>query len=592
MTSLMPRSNFLRTSHFGKAHEVFGVDIDEALAYSTSKMVWIRDRWVGALYYSLVLAVLVYIVGVQVLCRNEHFEMKDVQGLTRLWYSHPTLNNCDPLKEGCVTDFTSFKDLPYCDEYLGTLQADERGHCEYQAALSMIPGGVTDNRLFIPTAVELLTEVQQCEASQANNYSCPDQYTILNGTDCLHGDYECRNRGNLTNQFFYVADVKNFKVRFTSSFERDGIRGNSLMLPAFVGICEGLMRKGHEVKTWSERKFTTKNAKCEDAELTLKKIPCEFGVNCAEMHKFDIMEDTGISIAGREWAHRVDRIKEELQNELAVQSENATELAMMLPQLRTRRLRHRHKVGKRGVGQTALQADADAEQELDPAGEWYSAKKEYSDNWGDVFTVGRLLQLAGADLDLDRNMDGWTTRQAGTALEVVAVYNNLYPILSTFGYTPVKYHYQVNELILPYVSRAQLAKVQPADYPKTRVSEVQYGVLIHFKVGGRFGFFSFVYLLLMLTAAFALTATATTVTDLFYLYISGQQANFFHLKYEVSPDFSDMWECGTCHFLNLKEHDTCRGVPKFMCPRTTPVCGAPRPVKQAEEAVTPDAAAS
>merc|ERR1711972_444032 len=107
--------------------------------------------------------------------------------------------------------------------------------------------------------------------------------------------------GNKTNQFYYVADVKNFKVRFTSSFEREGIRGNSLMLPSYVGICDGILRKGNSTKTWSERKFTTRNAKCSDSELTLEKISCEFGVDCAEMQRFDILEDTGINVAGRQW---------------------------------------------------------------------------------------------------------------------------------------------------------------------------------------------------------------------------------------------------------------------------------------------------
>jgi len=563
----------MQNTPLAKTNEILGMDTDEVLGYTTSKVVWIRDRWVGACYYSLVLMVLIYIIGIQVLCRNEHFELKDVRGLTRLWYSYPTLSNCDPLKEGCRSDYKSLTELPYCDQYTGPLDTGERGHCAYESKLSMVPGGVVDNRLFIPTAVEILTEMQDCTPSASNNYQCGNEYIIANGSDCLHGNYQCSTRGGKKNQFFYVADVKNYKIRFTSSFDRDGIRGNSLMLPAYVGVCDATIRKGNKIKTWSERKFSTKNAKCKDSELKLEKIPCEFGVDCAEMHKFDILEDSGIGVAGKEFTHRIDRIREELVR----RGKNLSDPDAMLTEIRSKRhrgLRRGREVSKRWAGRASISAGGGHKE--DPAAEWYGAKKEYSDNWGDVFTIGRLLQLAGADLDLDRNMDGWTTRQAGTALEVIAVYNNLYPILSTFGYTPVQYHYQVNELILPYVSRAQVSRAQPHDYPKSRISEVQYGVMIHFKVGGSFGFFSIVYLILMLTAAFALTATATTITDGFFLYVSGQRDNFFHLKYEVSPDFSELWECQTCNFMNLPEHDECRGVPKFSCPRTTPACGAAR----------------
>merc|ERR1740138_539700 len=87
----------------------------------------------------------------------------------------------------------------------------------------------------------------------------------------------------------------------------------------------------------------------------------------------------------------------------------------------------------------------------------------YSNAWGDVFSLSELLELAGVDLDKDVNMDGWSAREAGIALEVSAVYHNLSPILSSFGYRPVRYQYEVRELMLPYVSRTQMSSVQPDD---------------------------------------------------------------------------------------------------------------------------------
>merc|ERR1712137_1330413 len=108
------------------------------------------------------------------------------------------------------------------------------------------------------------------------------------------------------------------------------------------------------------------------------------------------------------------------------------------------------------------------------------------------------MELAGADLDNDYNVDGWTTRQAGTILFVTVEYGNLYPFFSSFGYTPVRYTYRVQEQVLPFVSKTRLIDVQPDEYPVKRMYEVQHGILVIFQVGGTFGFFNVVYFLLML----------------------------------------------------------------------------------------------
>merc|ERR1719223_100402 len=106
-----------------------------------------------------------------------------------------------------------------------------------------------------------------------------------------------------------------------------------------------------------------------------------------------------------------------------------------------------------------------------------------------------------------------------------------------------------------------LAQEQPADYPKTRKYEIRHGVMVWFKVSGTFGVFNVVYLLLMLVTAFALFATATTITDLFSLYVHPRKDNFFHLKYEVSTDFSDTWTCEHCGYSNWPDTLVCEGVP-------------------------------
>lgn len=556
-------TNVVRGAPILRRNQLLGMDTDEALAYSTKKVVWIRDRYVGLCYYSLIAAVVLWVIGGQILWRNEHFLTKDVEGLARMWYSHPTLNNCDPTTASCKSNYTSLTDLEYCDEYRGPRRSGvQQSHCQYEDKLSLVPDGVTDNKLFFPTAVEVVTERRHCHPSNGNDYICDGKYLALNGSNCLHPNYLCRDRAGEIDQFHYVADIKNFKIRFTSSYARDDIRGTSLMHPAFLGVCESLLRTDSKPRTWTERQSVLEHNQCR-GNPTLEKLPCEFGVDCAQMRKFDLLEDTGVRVVGEGISSRM----RDLTSKASIPGQAFDDTALL-----TRSRRQGQKKSRKH--HALLRKDSGLANERGHVSKF----TEYSDNWGDVFTVGRLLQLAGADLDLDYNMDGWTTRQAGTVLEVRAVYNNLYPVLSTFGYKPVRYHYEINELMLPYVSRVQMSEDQPRDYPQTRRYEIQYGVLVHFRVAGSFGFFNLVYLLLMLTTAFALTATASTLTDLFFLYLSDQSDNFFHLKYEVSPDFSDMWRCDTCGFFNLDDHNKCQGVPKFMCPKTTAPCGAVRPL--------------
>jgi len=589
-------SNAVRRAPLLRNDQIYGMDTDEVFAYSTKKVVWIRDRSVGVCYYGLIVAIILWVIGGQILWHNEHFLMKDVDGLARMWYTHPTMYNCDATRAGCKANFTNIRNLPYCDQSLSS-SYPMKAHCEYEDKLSLVPQGVTDNKLFLTTAMEMVTERRTCYPTEANNFTCDNTYTPDNGTNCMHPHILCRDRGNETNQYFYIADVKNYKIRFTSSYARDDIRGTSLMHPAFVGICPSQLRLDNLTRTWSSRKMSLEQNAC-GGTLQIEKLPCEYGVDCAKMRKFDLLEDTGVSVVSRGIQSRIRDLgergvswKSTIVDEAKFVAQAATGGAGAASiagvgaaaaaasggnfgaSKRRRTQAFLRKSASTGT-RLARESPSTATEHPEPLA------TEYSDNWGDVFTVGRLLQLAGADLDLDYNMDGWTTRQGGTVLEVRAVYNNLYPVLSTFGYKPVKYHYEVNELMLPYVSRTQMSEVQPSDYPNTRKYEIRYGILIHFKVAGAFGFFNMVYLLLMLTTAFALTATATTVTDLFFLYLSDQSDNFFHLKYEVTPDFSDMWRCEKCGFFNLDTSKTCQGVPKFMCPKTTPVCGAPRPAPE------------
>jgi len=112
--------------------KIFGIDTDEIFAYSTKKVVWIRDRWIGLFYYAIVVLVLAWVLGGQILWKNEHLSKKDVKGVARIWYSHPTVRDCDPDGEpNCKSNYRKLSDIDYCDMYKGQDKSQWSAHCRY-----------------------------------------------------------------------------------------------------------------------------------------------------------------------------------------------------------------------------------------------------------------------------------------------------------------------------------------------------------------------------------------------------------------------------------------------------------------------------
>lgn len=637
---------------------LFGIDTDELFGYTTKKVVWIRDRWIGVLYYTMIFFVINWVLVGQIFWRNEQFLLKDVKGLPRMWAAHPTYKGCDPVESDCKSDYRALDELSYCQEFRGEGEGRNKAPCRYEDITTTTKEGEIDNKLFFPLSVELITEKRMCDPKAENGFECENEYQEIPGSDCMKGKRLCRTRDGKNRQFYYVADVKNFQVQFTSSYEQGDVHGTSLDHPGMLAICKSMLRKPNTTRNWAARLESTHENACSEGTEDMVAIPCAAGVDCARHDEFNVIEHTGVEegmeaagieegmeSAGIDQAERdkdpdaagdsgasllelgsvgappdelhraqiLERAHERVSKRQArrhsrhranVQSHDALHAAS--PQTDQSPIKvHQRDAGhsltvspnsgpatsgrlhnfiarhlNQGGRYVSAEEEKDDEEEdgEDPANLGKSSTlPEYTSPWGDIFKIGRLLQLAGANIDADYNFDGWTSRQAGTVLEVRAKYNNLYPILSSFGYKQVEYHYEVTELPLPYMSITMLAQEQPADFPETRVYEVRHGVLVWFKVSGTFGVFNIVYLLLMLVTAFALFTTASAVTDFVSLYLHPRKQNFFHLKYEVSPDFSDMWKCEVCGWFNWDTDLICTGVPAWQCPHTTEKCRAKRP---------------
>ncbi|CAK0910344.1 unnamed protein product, partial [Prorocentrum cordatum] len=233
-------------------------------------------------------------VGYQMIWNGEHFRLLDVRGLAHISYSHPTRGHCDPAENGCMADFTDPRRLPYCSEHGGGARAlPHRAPCKIKDFVELTPGDSGD-KIFVPTSVEVLTEARVCPRGPGDAHGC--FYERLPGADCLaHGKYMCQTRGGEPSQFYYVADAERYDLRFTSSFERNGIHGTSLEYPGYVGVCTGL-HAPRAPRSWAQRKMdqTVAQKACDGTEapgVAVEKIACMAGEVCATQRQFDVRRD-------------------------------------------------------------------------------------------------------------------------------------------------------------------------------------------------------------------------------------------------------------------------------------------------------------
>eukprot|EP00966_Prymnesium_polylepis_P115074 2659729-Prymnesium_polylepis.1 len=53
---------------------LLGLDADNVFAYTTTKLIRVRHRWLGVVYYSLLVAIFGYTVGYQIMWKKEYIK--------------------------------------------------------------------------------------------------------------------------------------------------------------------------------------------------------------------------------------------------------------------------------------------------------------------------------------------------------------------------------------------------------------------------------------------------------------------------------------------------------------------------------------
>eukprot|EP00929_Paragymnodinium_shiwhaense_P118749 TRINITY_DN90666_c0_g1_i1.p1 TRINITY_DN90666_c0_g1~~TRINITY_DN90666_c0_g1_i1.p1 ORF type:complete len:495 (-),score=134.10 TRINITY_DN90666_c0_g1_i1:53-1537(-) len=465
-----------------------GFFLDDIFAYETQKIVRIRDRRLGFTYLGLVLLIILYVVGFQIFYDNGHFLRKDVFGTARMTIQQPTKKGCNPNDPDCDSDYPALTELPYCSVYNGTTDnaPKYKRKCIFADQHTLMPFGMLKGEMLVPTRIDTMAEFKECNPGPENGYTCLTEY-----------------RAPKKQEVVYVADIEKYTVLVSHSYKRSYISGNNAHHQGFLQKCVEEEQDDDDkiAKATKNIGRTFKGRKECEGKLVYEPIECIVPGKClfkkedkSDQKKNEFMQKNKAAKHHRRHGH-----PEQDHIQLAAESLEA------------------------------FSEDTTSPGELVKGGLFAIAD-------GDIFSVQKLLELSGLNLDDTFNRAGEPLREAGTVIEIEAIYNNLHPIWSSFGNMDVGYHYKVSQRPMEEMKTELFAAHQP-NFPDERIIENRHGLYIVVKIGGEFGFFSVVYLLVMLTTALGLIGVAVLLTDKIALYLMAAKEEYRGRKYEESQRF-------------------------------------------------------
>lgn len=141
-------------------------------AYPTVKYVQIQDTRLVVLRYVLLLVIAIYVGFFELFAMGGWLEPSPVVGVVRFSLQQPTVDNCDPVQDGCDNAFEPLDELPYCEqssqEYPGQVYP-----CEvYEAVNAKL---MSEKSLTVITRASTIPQKFICN----NTNTCPKTYKNL-----------------------------------------------------------------------------------------------------------------------------------------------------------------------------------------------------------------------------------------------------------------------------------------------------------------------------------------------------------------------------------------------------------------------------
>jgi len=239
---------------------IFGVDIDDIFKLATPKYVYVRDWKLGALKYTLMVAILFYVIGYDILYSCSHLVPQVATGYGSVSLHHP-VQGCDDGE--CDPAYKNIATLRYCTE---SAQFTRRLSPDEDSDEDDAPLVVEDDPAEIGKFITTPNECRYLDHDRLTMQEVPNElfipmryvsYDQTMGADCydpvvrgLHGHstrkhsekhYRCKQSWQTVNRSeFFVADIENFTLKMKHSFMAPaiGMAGVSTTLAGFIRACQ------------------------------------------------------------------------------------------------------------------------------------------------------------------------------------------------------------------------------------------------------------------------------------------------------------------------------------------------------------------
>lgn len=521
--------------------QVFGHSIDNIFAFYTTKVVAIQDRALGLLRIGFMLTIFCYIFMYKMWYQGSHFEVSEVEGLTRQDWQEPTMNVCNPRHLDCKANFTKIQNLGYCRQYSGADPNPVQRPCKYFDAREL---PITmSNGILIPTYIQKFRQVKDCEDGDLlceRKFHFVDRYGLPQRG---HGAAEPEKRD-------YVADVEDFLLTIDHSFRTtDGkVAYDDFLMQGYWAVCDkDLNREDPQFAKKAaliprQRHCVTEAMKCIHWSCELPESVAKAGpVNAVKTKTLDSVGRTRDAVddathflrtpsSGGDARARARRSRSSsprsAQEFLDVDEEDgASEVADDEGMFD----------GEETLGDGRPSPEQLARAFLYPDGGFKANQTVVSMKGGDVLTLRTLLMMAGESLDEtwdDEDEGKLSLRLRGTALMVNIHYDNIQPWTLMYPQDPPWYTISVTSRPAHKFLHSFISE----ESGDVREMTWAYGVYVIIKQTGHIRTFNTITALMTLTSAMVLLGLSDFFVSMLAAYAMPKRVKYRALMYETSDE--------------------------------------------------------
>jgi hypothetical protein len=500
----------------------FGISLDSLFAYYTPKIVAIQDRSLGLMRIGAMVCIFLYIFVYNIWYQGHHFELSEVEGITRQEWQEPTRMWCNPRHLDCKANYSKIVDLPYCRQYEGASPLRVQRPCKYFDAREL-PLTLSSGTL-IPTYIQKFEQAKDCQDGDQlceRKYHFVDEYGLAQKGDGLA---EPLKRD-------FVADVEDFTLTLDHSFRTtDGkVAYDDFLMQGYWSICDKDLNRG-DPDYHKEAALVPRKRHCDT-----QKIRCVHW-KCSEFRGSQTTSPI-----------KVDKAHQKLKEKMPSRSSLIDDA-------------HAH-FRKKGASRSSSvplsphefleveEEEEEADRDEQPVGrvspEMAATRALSGDNQsviamkgGDVLTLKMLLAMAGESLDEywdDEDEGALSLRLRGTALMVNIHYDNVEPWTLIYPRDPPWYTISVtsrpaHKFMHSYVSDED---------EKSREMTWAYGTYVIVKQTGHIRSFNAVTALMTLTSAMVLLGLSDFLVSMLASYVMPKKAKYRNLMYEKSEEMGE-----------------------------------------------------